>query len=55
MRSRVQIVLEIESAYDCVDLHCTVPFIVISPLSRYEINNVEKDVKDSIIGMKCQK
>ena len=26
-------------------------FIVISPLSRYDLNNVEKDVKDGIIGM----
>ena len=30
-------------------LHCTQPFIIILPLSRYDLNNVERDVKHQII------
>ena len=37
------------SAYDCTALHCTEPFIIIFPLSRYDLNIVKKDVKCQIM------
>ena len=33
------------SAHDCTVLHCTNPFIVTLPSSRYGLNNVETDIK----------
>ena len=32
-------------AYDCMALHYTEPFIIIFPSSRYDLNDVERDVK----------
>ena len=43
--SRVQITLSRNSAYDCIALHCTEPFIITLPSSQYDLNNVERDVK----------
>ena len=33
------------SSRDCTMLHYTQPFIIILPFSRYDLNNVERDVK----------
>ena len=33
------------SAYYCTALHCTDPSIITLPLSQYDLNNVERDVK----------
>ena len=30
-------------------LHCTEPFVIICPSSRYDLNNVERDIKHQII------
>ena len=39
------------SAHDFMGLHCTEPFIIILPLSQYDLNNVERDrdIKHKII------
>ena len=34
------------TAHDCKALHCTEPFIVTLPSSPYDLNSVERDVKD---------
>ena len=34
-----------DSAHDCKMLHCIEPFIVTLPLSRYDLDNVESDIK----------
>ena len=33
------------SAHDCTVLHCTEPFIVIFPSSRYNLDEIKRDVK----------
>ena len=33
------------SAHDCMALHCIEPFIITLSLYRYDLNNVERDVK----------
>ena len=33
------------STHDCMALHCTEPFIITLPLSWYDLNNVERDIK----------
>ena len=33
----------------CTTLHCTEPFIITLPSSRYDLNNVERDIKQQII------
>ena len=33
------------SVHNCMMLHCIKPFIITLPLSRYDLNNVERDVK----------
>ena len=43
------------SAYDCMALHCTEPFIIILPSTQYGLNNVEWDIKHQIvIIMQCK-
>ena len=37
------------SVHDCTALHCKEPFIIILPLSGYDLNNVKRDVKHEII------
>ena len=37
------------SAHDCMVFHCTEPFIIILPLSRYDLNNVEREVQHQTI------
>ena len=40
---------EVNSTHDyCTVLPCIEPFIIILPWSRYDLNNVEKDVKHQI-------
>ena len=39
----------LNTAYDCVTLHCTEPFIIIPSSSQYDLNNVEGDIKYQII------
>ena len=41
--------LEENSARYCATLHCTELFIFTFPLSKYDLNNVEKDVKHQFI------
>ena len=36
-------------AHDCIELHSTDPFNIILPLSRYDLNNVERDVKHQTV------
>ena len=33
------------SQLDCMVLCCTEPFIIILPLSLYDLNNIERDLK----------
>ena len=37
------------SSDDFMTLHCTEPFIITLPSSRYDLNNVERDVKHQTI------
>ena len=37
------------SAHDCMMLYCMEPSIITFPLSQYDLNNVERDVKHQII------
>ena len=37
--------LRLNLAHDCMTLHCTEPFIITLPLSQYDLNNAEGDVK----------
>ena len=40
------------STHDCIMLYytCTWPFIITLPSSQYDLNNVERNVKDQIIS-----
>ena len=40
------------SAHNCMAFHCAEIFIIILPSSRYELNNVERDIKDQLIIIK---
>ena len=35
----------LNSTHDCMMLHCAEPFIIALPLSQYDLNNAEGDVK----------
>ena len=37
------------SSHDYTALDCAEPFFITLPLSRYDLNNVERDVKNQII------
>ena len=37
------------SAHDCMALHYTEPFIIILPLSQYDLSNLERDVKHQMM------
>ena len=41
----------LNSAPDCMTLHCTEPFIITLPSSRHDLmfNDVERDVKHKVI------
>ena len=34
-----------ETAHDCMMLHCTEPFIIPFTSSKYDLNNVERNIK----------
>ena len=44
--------LRLNSAHDCMAFHCTEAFIITFPSSKYDLNNVERDVKHQTIVIK---
>ena len=49
MTASVQSCQTQNSEHDCTSFRCREPFIIILPSSRYDLNNVERDVKHQII------
>ena len=43
----------VNSVYVCLVYHCTESFIIALPLSWYDLNNVERDIKHQAILIKC--
>ena len=40
---------EVDFSSDCIVFHRIEPFIITLPSSRYDINNVERDIKHKIV------